>query len=463
MIGLVILAANSNSRSVIVIGAGFAGLASASVLIEKGFDVTVLEAQPQAGGRIVSRSIEGFQIDLGANFFLESDAAAHQFANRLGVPLKRTPVPIHSGIYRNGRFHGLYGDSSLPSLLKTARTMLSFRLLSPKGLWQAGKLSKMLRSRQNDFNSEDYTRLLDLDTSHSAAEFIDANFGNEALEWLFGPGLSGYTFAHPEQLGTAFAMATIWHNGISDASWPCLPDGGMRVFGDALASSCQSCIRLSTPAQRIEIENGTAKGIVIDSGFLRADAVICATTATAAVEVAPDLPLPVRKALNLVRYSKCCRVFFGSDSSPFPRGWYAVGFPRKIGAKITGMSIPSLLAPETVPNGKSLIDVLAIDKQAESLFELNDKQIQEHALAQILSHFPGMPHKEPLWAFVQRWPQALSLSPPGTLTAMHRLQHENLNEVDRLFFAGDYLGMPSANTALRSGLDAAAAVVKRLR
>jgi monoamine oxidase len=53
---------------VVVIGGGIAGLAAAQALTERGFLVTVLEAQDRIGGRIMThRGFEGAPVDLGAS------------------------------------------------------------------------------------------------------------------------------------------------------------------------------------------------------------------------------------------------------------------------------------------------------------------------------------------------------------------------------------------------------------
>lgn len=55
---------------VVVIGAGPGGLAAAILLAGSGLKVTVLEKQPQPGGRTSSFSAQGFRFDLGPTFFL---------------------------------------------------------------------------------------------------------------------------------------------------------------------------------------------------------------------------------------------------------------------------------------------------------------------------------------------------------------------------------------------------------
>ena len=451
----------SDDPLVLVVGAGLAGLAAAYELKRHGVNAKVLEAAARPGGRAGRRMIGGFQVDLGANLFLETYGTAKQMADQLGVPLARTPLPVHSGIYRNGRFHGLYGGGGPVSLLKTARTMLSFQLLSPRGVWRASRLARMLEARKDSLDFDDSSRILDLDTGGSAARFLEAEVGTESLEWLFGPALSGYTFAHPEQVGAAFAMATLWHNGVKSDAWPCLPNGGMGAFVDALVEACGPCISLSTPVRKVVLEGRAAKGAVTDAGLIQADAVICATTASDALKILPGVPSALRDTLHKVTYSRCCRVFFGVDFSPLPRDWYAVGIPRRTGSLIAGMSDPAVLAPEVAPEGKALIDAIAIDSQADELFALSDGGIAERVLTEVCRYAPRM-SREPIFSHVRRWPEAVCLSPGGTMSALYRMRQEGFGGVRGLFLAGEYMGVPSVNAALRSGLDAAAATVERL-
>ena len=63
----------------IVIGAGFAGLATAVLLAQYGVAVTVVEKNGAAGGRSESLKIDGFRWDTGPSWYLMPEAFDHFF------------------------------------------------------------------------------------------------------------------------------------------------------------------------------------------------------------------------------------------------------------------------------------------------------------------------------------------------------------------------------------------------
>lgn len=78
-----------NGLSVTVIGAGFAGLTAACVLREAGFAVTVLEARPDVGGRVSSRTdiSPGRVIEAGAELIGANHPLWLLFATSFGLGL----------------------------------------------------------------------------------------------------------------------------------------------------------------------------------------------------------------------------------------------------------------------------------------------------------------------------------------------------------------------------------------
>jgi phytoene desaturase len=73
----------TSSKKIAVIGAGFAGLASACSLAHKGFDVTLLEKNESTGGRGRSFQHEGYTFDMGPSWYWMPEVF-EQFFNRFG-------------------------------------------------------------------------------------------------------------------------------------------------------------------------------------------------------------------------------------------------------------------------------------------------------------------------------------------------------------------------------------------
>lgn len=74
---------------VVVVGAGVAGLAAASRVIDAGLDVTVVEARDRVGGRVWTRSAPGLvtPIELGAEFLHGETPEIDEIAGREGARL----------------------------------------------------------------------------------------------------------------------------------------------------------------------------------------------------------------------------------------------------------------------------------------------------------------------------------------------------------------------------------------
>ena len=68
------------NKKVLVIGAGFSGIATATGLAQKGFDVTLLEKHAIPGGRARKFSAEGFTFDMGPSWYWMPDVFEAYFA-----------------------------------------------------------------------------------------------------------------------------------------------------------------------------------------------------------------------------------------------------------------------------------------------------------------------------------------------------------------------------------------------
>jgi len=57
------------SKSVLVVGGGLGGLATALRLAKKGYNVEIIEKNSQVGGRLNQIKKDGFTFDTGPSFF----------------------------------------------------------------------------------------------------------------------------------------------------------------------------------------------------------------------------------------------------------------------------------------------------------------------------------------------------------------------------------------------------------
>jgi len=88
---------------VVVVGAGFAGLAAADELRRGGAEVTVFEARDRVGGRVWSRELaNGAVVEMGAEFILPGNDVLRETAADLGLELADKGVRYGSREFRGG-------------------------------------------------------------------------------------------------------------------------------------------------------------------------------------------------------------------------------------------------------------------------------------------------------------------------------------------------------------------------
>ena len=89
----------------IVIGGGFAGLAAAFRLRERGLRVTLLEQQEEPGGRARSRAANGFTFDAGAQVLAAAAPTFEALARAAGAADSLLPLRPLASLRRSAGFH----------------------------------------------------------------------------------------------------------------------------------------------------------------------------------------------------------------------------------------------------------------------------------------------------------------------------------------------------------------------
>jgi predicted NAD/FAD-dependent oxidoreductase len=97
-------------KSVIVVGAGAAGITAAALLKSDGFDVTILEASDRIGGRILPDThFAPFPIDMGAEFI-----HGHRTEFYRGIKKMQLPMAEEEGVNYFWYKNRLFFEDELP-------------------------------------------------------------------------------------------------------------------------------------------------------------------------------------------------------------------------------------------------------------------------------------------------------------------------------------------------------------
>ncbi len=250
---------------VVVVGAGFAGLAAADELARSGAEVRVLEARDRVGGRVHSMRFGDAVLERGAEWVLPGHSTIRSLAERFGLGL------VLKGAHYGDRDPRGGEAVSREELLEAAARICAADLDG------AGTIDEALR-------------LLELRPAvyEALRSRIDVSAGHPADD-LEARGL--------QETGAAF--------GAFDSHTVL---GGNQRIAEELAAPLE--VSLSSAARGIAWSETGAR-VQTDSGELDADALVLAIPAslTGSVEFDPPLPAPKRRALDAVVYGQTAKLF----------------------------------------------------------------------------------------------------------------------------------------------------------
>ena len=320
-----------NGRSVIILGAGIAGLVSAYELEQAGFAVTLLEARARVGGRawtvrdgdrieMIGESTQTARFSAGI-YFNAGPArlpSFHQgmlgYAHRFGVPLE---VEVNSS-----RSAYVVGKDGAKLRMRTAINDLRGHLseLLAKAVHQ-GALDQAL-------SAEDKARLLPFLGFYGDLDEQGAFQGTLRSGFATGPGAGVSSFEtpmKPEPLGALLSNdqlpMTLFEDMIYMQATMFQPVGGMDQIAKGIERNLRTRTILNAEVRRIRHTAKGAEVVYVDrpSGAARtlgADYLICTIPFPVLAGIDTDFPKPVAKAIANVEYDHSNKVAFEA-----PRFW----------------------------------------------------------------------------------------------------------------------------------------------
>ncbi|MGE0127236.1 MAG: protoporphyrinogen oxidase [Blastocatellales bacterium] len=431
----------------VIIGAGISGLVAAHRLKKMGRGILLIEGGDRAGGVIQSHDAEGFLIENGPNSLrgtheLLDLVEEMNLVDELITGASRAPAYV----YTDGRLHAV--------------PMSPLALVKTKLISNSAKL-RLLR--------EPFVKARRETGEESIASFARRRLGDEILERLIAPFLSGVYAGDPEQLSVQACFpklaefeaeaGSIARGALRAARKSrgrqdrpkrslrpyrlCSFRRGLSALPEALAKSLGD--NLLTHARIISINKiGSASEFEIriehqgGNKLINCSTLIISTPAYVATNLLGNIAPEIAALVAEVRYASIASVPLAYRAEQTPRELDGFGFlaPRSEGLRTLGSIWNSSLFAGRAPAGWVCLTNLvggATDPEAVKLSDEELIRIVHNDLSRVLN-ISGEPRRLP----ITRHERAIPQYTLGHAARVERIESE-LRNTPGLWIAGNYL------------------------
>lgn len=452
----------TSSAQAIVVGAGISGLVCGYALHQAGVDVQVLEGSSRAGGMICSERRDEFLLELGPQSFSATVALRSLCAN-LQIADQLVEAPPRAPRY-------VLIDRVLKPVPLSPPALLASSLLSPSTKWKLVRDAFGASSAPQD--------------DESIAAFVRRKFGDQLLDRLVGPFVSGIYAGDPERLSLRAAFPQLYEAEKSAGSVirgmmrtaksrkgprerPSLLSfrDGNETLAHALAAKLGSKLRLGTEALGIAIrrEHTGFQVRTRQAGreeSITSERLILAIPADVAGPLLRDVNPAFEPVLGGIEYAPVAVVSLGYRREDVGHSLEGFGFlaPRSSGLRVLGSVWNSSLFPQRAPAGRVLLTSFvggATDPQAIDLSAADLAQLVHRELAPLLQiRAPA------LFSSVHIYRRALPQYNIGHTDRLLALEKLRVHQPG-LFLVGNYLRGPAIGNCVDQALATAEALVNQ--
>lgn len=470
-------------KKVVVVGGGIAGLSAAYHLKQEAaaqniaLDVTLVEADGRLGGKIVTEQVDGFTIEGGPDCFLRQKPWAAELAQSLGLQDDLMGTNDHQRktyVLNKGRL------TPLPDgVMLIIPTRIMPFVLSPLITWP-GKI----RMGMDWFIAQHKD-----DSDESVGDFVRRRLGNEALEKIAEPLLSGIHVSDPEKqslLATfprfrniekkhgslirgmlAERKAAAKHRPVNGKPASIFQSfkQGVEHLPKALERALSDCqIIKGRRVTAIRREGQGRYGVALGNGdWLAADAVILATPAYNAAEVLQGISPAIAERLCAIPYVSTATISMAFRRQDIQKPFMGFGFvvPRKEKRDISACTWSSFKFDRRAPEGHLLLRCFVGGPGKEAMVDLDDAELIAVARKE-LGDILGL-HAEPVLTRIYRWRKANPQYEVGHLERVRELFAACRAETPGIYLTGsayEGVGIPDC---VNQGKKAAAEVMQYLQ
>lgn len=422
------------TKHVVIIGGGIAGLTAAYYLKKCNIDVTILERGSYTGGAIrTDLKKDNYLVEYGPNTFLSSSKPIQDLTEELGLAphiVTNKKASKKRYVYRRGQLH----------LVPThPKDFLRSPLISRLGKLRV-LLEPIVRSKSNGLET--------------LAEFVKRRAGNELLENIVDPFVSGIYAGDPYQLemrsifprlmeieekygsvlkGMRHMKSEIGDHQMLSYKW------GMESLPARLSELMPKNVETDTNAETIE-QTQDKTWLAITNTYkdvIEADAIIIAAPATEAARLLMPYSPQIFAPLMGMPYVSLTVVHTAFRKADVPMDLEGFGFliPRSERIRLLGSIWSSSLFPDRAPNGEVLLTNFIGGALDPNSIDLDNHDLLTHVRTG-LEKTLGI-SAEPRFYHIHRVNQAI---PQYTIGHANRLKDiENyLKKLSGVFLTGSY-------------------------
>ena len=271
-------------QRVLVVGAGFAGLAAATSLAHKGLDVTILEKNSMPGGRARVFQAEGFTFDMGPSWYWMPDVFETYFA-RFG----KKPSDYYDLVRLDPSYTVVFEPDESVDLPAGLENLEKFFESVESG--SGTKLREFLKQASYKYDvginkfvwkpSRSVTEFLSLKLLYDVTRLdVFQSFATHARKFFKHPRLLQivefpvlFLGATPENTPAMYSLMN--YAEMAMGTW--YPMGGMHEIIRAMVSLAEEKgvkILLNQAVQKIDVRNGKATQVITDQGVFDTDIVV---------------------------------------------------------------------------------------------------------------------------------------------------------------------------------------------
>ena len=302
--------------SVLVAGAGLAGLTAARALVTKGAAVTIVDARDRVGGRVFTfrdQFLDGEHAEAGADLIDESQTEICKLIAAVGLRTAKILPGGFTSITETGGRRRIGGKRGWDDLEKRLQPEVRAFCVSEQR-WDGGVAESLGRE--------------------SVAQWLDRIRAPNTIRDV-AIGLRGFFLADIDQLSLLALTDQFAEEGSPGSEKMFRIVGGNDRLPAALAKALGSRVRLQTALRRVSQTREGVTAALESNGRIdeaRFDVLVCALPATTMREVVfePALPEPQREAIATLRYGAATKTALQFDRAP----WRKRGVPRAFGTAL---------------------------------------------------------------------------------------------------------------------------------